>query len=188
MPVINALCDLYHPCQALADYLTLTEVYGDLSKVKLAYVGDGNNVTQSLMLVGATLGTEVVAVTPPGYEPDPTIVKLAEQKAQQYGGKITLSHDIADAQGAHAIYADTWLSMGDDTPLAEIKDIFAPYKVDEALMEKTGADYVMHCQPAHRDLEITASLIDGDQSLLLQQAENRMHAQNAIMVKLLGAN
>lgn len=188
VPLVNALCDRYHPCQALADYLTLMEVYGDLSKVKLAYVGDGNNVTHSLMLVGVTLGCEVVVVTPPGYEPAQDIIQLAEEKAQQNGGKLTLSHDIKAANGAQAIYADTWLSMGDTTPLAQIKDTFAPYQVNEALMAQTGAEYVMHCQPAHRDLEITASLIDGDQSLLMQQAENRMHGQNAILVKLLASN
>jgi ornithine carbamoyltransferase len=186
VPVINALCDLYHPCQALADYLTLAERFGDLHQVKLAYLGDGNNVTHSLMLVGVTLGCEVVVVTPKDYEVDENIILLAQEKAAHNGGKLIISHSTDAAIGAHAIYTDTWLSMGDDTPLETIKQAFSDFKIDEKMMHKTGAQYVMHCQPAHRDLEISSSLIDSEQSLLMQQAENRMHAQNAILVHLLG--
>lgn len=185
VPVINALCDMYHPCQAVADYLTISEHYEDISKVKLAYIGDGNNVTHSLMLVGVALGCEVIVITPKGYEVDSDIIALTEKRAAEFGGKLTLSTDIDAAIGAQVLYTDTWLSMGDDTPLADIKDTFAGYEINEALMEKTGADYVLHCQPAHRDLEISGSLIDGEQSLLFQQAENRMHGQNAILVELL---
>lgn len=185
VPVVNALCDLYHPCQAVADYLTISEHYDDLSKVKLAYIGDGNNVTHSLMLVGVALGCEVIVITPKGHEVDDTIVELTEKRAAQYGGKLTISHDVSAANGAQVLYTDTWLSMGDDTPLSAIKETFAGYEITEQLMTKTGADYVMHCQPAHRDLEISGSLIDGEQSLLMQQAENRMHGQNAILVELL---
>ncbi|MFT2092065.1 ornithine carbamoyltransferase [Paraglaciecola sp. 2405UD69-4] len=185
VPVINALCDMYHPCQAVADYLTISEHYDDLSKVKLAYIGDGNNVTHSLMLVGVALGCEVIVITPKGHEVDPQITSITEKRAAEFGGKLTVSNDIDAAIGAHVLYTDTWLSMGDDTPLADIKDTFAGYEIDEALMKKTGADYVLHCQPAHRDLEISGSLIDSKQSLLFQQAENRMHGQNAILVELL---
>ncbi len=185
VPVINALCDMYHPCQAVADYLTISEHYEDISKVKLAYIGDGNNVTHSLMLVGVALGCEVIVITPKGYEVDSDIIALTEKRAAEFGGKLTLSTNIDAAIGAQVLYTDTWLSMGDDTPLADIKDTFAGYELNEALMEKTGADYVLHCQPAHRDLEISGSLIDGKQSLLFQQAENRMHGQNAILVELL---
>jgi ornithine carbamoyltransferase len=188
VPVINALCDKYHPCQAVADYLTISEYYPELSKVKLAYIGDGNNVTHSLMLVGVALGCEVIVITPPGYEVDAEIVKLSQQRATQFGGKLTVSTDINAAIGAQVLYTDTWISMGDTTPIEQIKTVFDPYKIDEALMELTGADYVMHCQPAHRDLEISGSLIDGEKSLLMQQAENRMHGQNAILVQLLAAN
>jgi ornithine carbamoyltransferase len=188
VPVINALCDMYHPCQAIADYLTISEHYDDFKKVKLAYIGDGNNVTHSLMLVGVALGCEVVVITPEGYEVDENIVKLTQARAQQFGGKLTVSTDINAANGSHVLYTDTWLSMGDETPLAAIKDIFAGYKINEALMEKTGAEYVLHCQPAHRDLEISSSLIDSDASLLMQQAENRMHGQNAILVQLLASD
>ena len=185
VPVINALCDMYHPCQAVADYLTISENYDDLSKVKLAYIGDGNNVTHSLMLMGVALGCEVVIITPEGHEVDDNIIKLTQARAQQFGGKLTVSTDINAANGSQVLYTDTWLSMGDETPLADIKDTFAGYEINEALMAKTGAKYVLHCQPAHRDLEISGSLIDSDASLLMQQAENRMHGQNAILVQLL---
>ncbi len=167
VPVINALCDRYHPCQALADYLTLSEHYADLSKVKLAYIGDGNNVTHSLIIVGVALGCEVIVITPKGYEVEPSIVQLGKQRAAEYGGKLTVSNNIKAAVGAHILYTDTWLSMGDTTPLSEIKDIFADYAITPELMAKTGAEYVMHCQPAHRDLEISSEIIDGPQSLLM---------------------
>jgi ornithine carbamoyltransferase len=188
VPVINALCDKYHPCQAVADYLTVSEYYPDLSKVKIAYIGDGNNVTHSLMLVGVALGCEVIVITPPGYEVDAEIVKLTELRAAKFGGKLTVSNDVKAAIGAQVLYTDTWISMGDNTPIEQIKEVFDPYKINEELMLLTGADYVMHCQPAHRDLEISGSLIDSEKSLLMQQAENRMHGQNAILVQLLAAN
>ena len=187
VPVINALCDKYHPCQGLADYLTMFEAFGKTEGMTMAYIGDGNNVTHSLLIVGALLGCNQVVVTPPGHEADPEIVAQAQDIAAKTGVKIVQSNDIDAAIGADVLYADTWLSMGDDTPLEAIKDKFMPYQVNEALMEKTGAQYVMHCQPAHRDLEITGSLIDSDKSLLMQEAENRMHAQNAILTKLLGS-
>ena len=187
VPVINALCDKYHPCQGLADYLTMFEAFGKTEGLTMAYIGDGNNVTHSLLIVGALLGCNQVGVTPPGHEADPEIVAQAQDIAAKTGVKIVQSNDIDAAIGADVLYADTWLSMGDDTPLEAIKDKFMPYQVNEALMEKTGAQYVMHCQPAHRDLEITGSLIDSDKSLLMQEAENRMHAQNAILTKLLGS-
>lgn len=187
VPVINALCDKYHPCQGLADYLTLFEKFGSCEGLTMAYVGDGNNVTHSLLIVGALLGCHQVVVTPPGHEADPTIVAQAKAIAEKTGVKIVESNDVAAARGANVIYTDTWLSMGDDTPLDAIKDKFMPYQVNEALMELTGATHVLHCQPAHRDLEITGSLMDSDASLLMQQAENRMHGQNAILTHLLGA-
>ncbi|MBU2978654.1 ornithine carbamoyltransferase [Alteromonas sp. C1M14] len=187
VPVVNALCDKYHPCQGLADYLTMFEAFGTTEGLTMAYIGDGNNVTHSLLIVGALLGCNQVVVTPAGHETDPTIVAQAQEIAAKTGVKIVQSNDVDAAIGADVLYADTWLSMGDDTPLDAIKDKFMPYQVNEALMEKTGAKYVMHCQPAHRDLEITGSLIDSDMSLLMQEAENRMHAQNAILTKLLGS-
>ena len=187
VPVINALCDKYHPCQGLADYLTMFERFGKTEGLTMAYVGDGNNVTHSLLIVGALLGCNQVVVTPEGREASAEIVAQAQAIADKTGVSIVQSHDLSAANGADVIYTDTWLSMGDDTPLEAIKEKFAPYQVNEALMEATGASYVMHCQPAHRDLEITGSLIDSDKSLLMQQAENRMHGQNAILTQLLSA-
>lgn len=187
VPVINALCDMYHPCQAMADYLAIFEQFGATEGLTLAYIGDGNNVTHSLLIVGALLGCNQIVVTPKGHEADPAIVAKAKEIAQITNTSIVESNDVEDAKGANVLYADTWLSMGDDTPLEEIKDKFMPYQVNEALMALTGATHVMHCQPAHRDLEITGSLIDSDASLLMQQAENRMHAQNAILTHLFNA-
>jgi ornithine carbamoyltransferase len=186
VPVVNALCDLYHPCQALADYLSLKEQFGELTGLPLCYIGDGNNVSNSLMLVGAILGADVRIVTPAGYEPDKTMVEKARQRAAESGGSITISNDLATAEGCKALYTDTWLSMGDDTPLEQIKEVFMPYQLNMPLLKKCGASAVMHCQPAHRDLEITSELVDSDYSLLFLQAENRMHAQNAILISLLG--
>lgn len=187
VPVINALCDMYHPCQALADYLTLYETFGKVDGLTMAYVGDGNNVTHSLLLVGALLGCHQIVVTPPGHTADATIVAKAKAIGQQTGAHISETTQVSDARGADVLYADTWLSMGDTTPLATIKEKFMPYQVNEALMAQTGARYVLHCQPAHRDLEITSTLIDSEQSLVMRQAENRMHGQNAILTHLLGA-
>lgn len=186
VPVINALCDLYHPCQGLADYLTLQEAFGDVQKTSVAYIGDGNNVSHSLLIIGAILGADVRVITPKGYEANADLVARAQQLAAQNGASITVSHDLAAAEGVQALYTDTWVSMGDKTPLADIQETFADYQINQALMSRTGAEYVLHCQPAHRDVEITSELMDGDASLLLQQAENRMHAQNAILIQLLG--
>ena len=186
VPVINALCDLYHPCQAMADFLTLKETYGSLDNVKLAYVGDGNNVAHSLLIVGAHLGVDVVVVTPPGHGVSLELLKAASHIAYQTGATLTQSNDLAALKGANAVYTDTWLSMGDNTPLALIKNRFSPYQINQTMLNKAGATHVMHCQPAHRDLEITSEVIDSEQSLLLQQSENRMYAQNAILVTLLG--
>jgi len=185
VPVINSLSDLYHPCQALADFQALSEQYDELSKVTLAYVGDGNNVTHSLMLTAAILGTDMVVVTPPGYSVDAAVAVETQKLCQQSGAKLTISNDVADLKGVNAIYADTWISMGDDTPLSEIQKVFAPYQVNQAMMQQAGADYFMHCQPAHREEEVTSEVLDGEQSLILQQAENRMHAQNAVMLALM---
>ncbi len=186
VPVINALCDLYHPCQALADYISMFENLGSVEGKTMAYIGDGNNVTHSLLIVGALLGCNQTVITPKGFEISPKIAKHAAKLAYENGVSLTIANDINELGRADILYTDTWLSMGDDTPLEEIKEKFDEYQVNEALMQKSGASYVMHCQPAHRDLEITGSLMDSEQSLLMQQAENRMHAQNAILAMLVG--
>jgi ornithine carbamoyltransferase len=188
VPVVNSLCDLYHPCQALADFLTLQEVHGDVSKIKLAYLGEGNNVTHSLMLLAATLGTDFVAISPKGASPDAQILKQAEQLALESGASITVSDDIEAATGADALYADTWVSMGDTTPLEQVKAKYMPYQINQQLVEQSGASTILHCQPAHREYEITSEVMDGANSKIIQQAENRMHAQNALLVSLLNPN
>ncbi|MDT0595520.1 ornithine carbamoyltransferase [Glaciecola petra] len=185
VPVVNALCDKYHPCQALADYITLQECYGDISGKTIAYIGDGNNVTHSLNILGILLGCHQVVITPENYEIDPRIKSDIVALADANNVTISFHQSLAEAPSADVIYTDTWLSMGDDTPLEQIKTTFMPFQVNQALMEHCKADYVMHCQPAHRDLEITGELMDSPQSLLMQQAENRMHAQNAILCYLL---
>ncbi|WP_299809297.1 ornithine carbamoyltransferase [uncultured Shewanella sp.] len=185
VPVINALSDLYHPCQGLADFLTLTEQYGDVSKVKLAYVGDGNNVTHSLMFGAAILGAQLTVICPPGHFPDGKVVCEAQELAAKHGGKLTLSSDIEAISDHHAIYTDTWISMGDSASMEEIEAKFKPYQVNAQLMQKAGAKHFMHCLPAYREVEVTAEIVDGEGSLILHQAENRMHAQNAVLVTLL---
>lgn len=185
VPVVNALCDKYHPCQALADYITLKQCYGDISGKTIAYVGDGNNVTHSLNILGILLGCHQVVVTPENYEIDPDIKQSIVALAEKHQVNISFHQSLSAAPKADVIYTDTWLSMGDETPLEQIKTTFMPFQVNQALMEQCNADYVMHCQPAHRDLEITGELMDSPQSLLMQQAGNRMHAQNAILCYLL---
>ncbi|ESP95161.1 ornithine carbamoyltransferase [Pseudoalteromonas luteoviolacea] len=185
VPVVNSLCDLYHPCQALADFMTLQEVYGDVSGLKLAYLGEGNNVTHSLMLLAASLGTDFVAVCPKGHSPDAQIVKQAEQMAAVNGASILISDRVEAAAGANVLYTDTWVSMGSNVSLEQAKDTFMPYQINTQLLEQTGAQTVLHCQPAHREYEITSEVMDGKHAKIIQQAENRMHAQNALLVTLL---
>ncbi|EKT4487308.1 MULTISPECIES: ornithine carbamoyltransferase [Shewanella] len=185
VPVINALSDLYHPCQALADFLTLSEQLGDLGKVKLAYVGDGNNVTHSLMIGAAILGASMTVICPEGHFPDGLIVNEVQQLAAENGGSLILTSDIAALEGQDAVYTDTWISMGDQTELSDIETKFNPYQINQPLMDQYKVKYFMHCLPAHRGVEVTDEVMDGKGSLILQQAENRMHAQNAVLVTLL---
>ena len=188
VPVVNALCDLYHPCQALADFVTLSEIYDDLSKVKLAYVGDGNNVSNSLMLMAATLGVDFTLICPEGYGPEASMLSKAQSLAAQSGSKMVYTTDINAIGQQDVIYTDTWISMGDEDPSkkADILAKFARYQVNHELMEKAGANVVMHCQPAHLGEEITTELFDSEMSVVFQEAENRMWAQNAVLVTLLG--
>lgn len=186
VPVVNALCDLYHPCQALADFVTLSENYPNLSQVKLAYVGDGNNVSNSLMIMAATLAVDFTLVCPEGHEPEANIIEKTEQLAQASGSKFILTNDIEAIGKQDVIYTDTWVSMGDEDPSkkAAILAKFAPYQVNHGLMEKAQASTVLHCQPAHLEEEITTELFDSELSKVFQQAENRMWAQNAVLVSL----
>ena len=186
VPVINGLTDLEHPCQALADYFTLQERFGDLRKVKLAFVGDGNNVAHSLMLTAALLGSHFVVATPKGYEPDTAVVKQAQKIAARTGAKVEITHDAQSAvTGANAVYTDVWASMGQESEAAARDAIFRPYQVNSRLMALAapGAAF-LHCLPAHRGDEVTDEVLDSPQSVVFDEAENRMHVQNAIMVLL----
>ena len=190
IPVVNGLSDREHPCQALADYVTLRERFGDLSKIKLAYVGDGNNVANSLMLAAASLGSVIHLATPEGYGPDAAIVVRACELAAQTGGSIKLFTDPAEAvAGCNAIYTDVWASMGQEDEAEKRRDVFAPYQVGSRLMAQAAPDAVfMHCLPAHRGDEVTGEVIDSPQSVVFDQAENRMHVQKAVLLLLLGGD
>ena len=188
VPVVNALCDLYHPCQALADFITLAENFTDLSKVKLAYVGDGNNVSNSLMLMAATLGVDFTLVCPQGYGPSEEMISKTQTLASESGATFTFTSNIDAIGSQDAIYTDTWVSMGDEdaSKKATILEVFAPYQVNHELMAKAGASVVMHCQPAHLEEEITTALFDDENySVVFQEAENRMWGQAAVLVSLL---
>ena len=185
VPVVNSLCDRFHPCQALADFLTLQEHYGKVKGLKLVYLGDGNNVSHSLMLTAAALGANCTIICPSGHEPDANLVSKAKKQAEESGADIVVTHDIAAVAGADALYTDTWVSMGDDKPLSEVRDTFQPYQINSQLVEHSGATSVLHCQPAHRGYEITSDVMDGPLSRCFQQAENRLYAQNALLTLLL---
>ncbi|MGA8617601.1 MAG: ornithine carbamoyltransferase [Candidatus Sulfotelmatobacter sp.] len=188
VPVINALSDLEHPCQALADYLTLLEHFGDIENRCLAYVGDGNNVVHSLLLTCACLGSSIRVATPAGYAPDSQIVDAACEIAEETGAEIQLLTDPHEAvTGADAIYTDAWTSMGQEREADERAQIFPPYQVNSELMAEAAPHAVfMHCLPAHRGLEVTDAVMDSERSLIFEQAENRLHAQKAILYLLLG--
>lgn len=185
VPVVNSLCNLYHPCQALADFMTIAENYDDLTKVKLAYLGDGNNVANSLLITGAILGTDVTVVSPKGCGPDAQIFNMAAELAKKSGAVLSVTDDCAEIKGFDVAYTDTWVSMGDNTPMDAVKDKFMPYQINQKLLDDTGIQHVLHCQPAHRELEITSEVMDGSASLILDEAENRMHIQNAILYTLI---
>jgi len=188
IPVINAMTDLLHPCQAMADFLTLKEKLGDLRNCKLTYVGDGNNVCNSLLYAAAKSGSKIDVATPPGYEPNPEILKQAEEDGKETGFSFHITNDPFEAvQGADAVYTDTWASMGQEDEKEKRAKIFVAYQVNSELMSKAKPDTLfMHCLPAHRGEEVTDEVIDSAQSVVYDQAENRLHVQKAIMLLLLG--
>jgi ornithine carbamoyltransferase len=188
VPVVNALSDIEHPCQALADYLTLIERFGDIKNRCLAYVGDGNNVAHSLLLTAACLGSSIRVATPRGYECDTQIVADALEIAEETGARIELLTDPHEAVAqADAVYTDAWTSMGREREEAKRAKIFPPYQVNTKLMAEAAPHAVfMHCLPAHRGLEVTDEVMDSPQSVIFDQAENRLHAQKAILYLLLG--
>jgi ornithine carbamoyltransferase len=188
VPVVNALSDFEHPCQALADLLTIDEHLGGVAGRVLTYVGDGNNVAHSLLLAGAKAAMTVRVATPVGFEPIPQIVARAEEIAAQTGGSIEVGTDpAAAASGAHLLYTDVWASMGQEAEVEERALIFRPYQLNESLIEAADEGVlVMHCLPAHRGEEISDRAIDGDRSVVFDQAENRLHTQKALLVFLFG--
>ena len=188
IPVINALTDQFHPCQALGDFFTLEEHFGGLRGLKFAYVGDGNNVCHSLMSIGARVGAHIRVATPEGYEPDAAIVAEARRVAREPRGKIEILRSPEEAvAGAQAVYTDVWASMGQEHEAAQRESIFAPYQVNEALLAQAAPKAVfLHCLPAHRGSEVTDAVMDSPQSLVFDQAENRLHVQKAILLTLLG--
>jgi ornithine carbamoyltransferase len=187
VPVINALSDKFHPCQALADFFTLEERFGSLRGLKLAYVGDGNNMCHSLLTIGARAGAQVRVATPEGFEPDTTVVVEAKRIARETRGKIEIFRSPEDAvAGAQAVYTDVWASMGQENESAQREIAFADYQVNEALFAQAAPDAVfLHCLPAHRGLEVSAGVIDSPRSIIYDQAENRLHVQKALLHTLL---
>ena len=187
IPVINALSELEHPCQAMADMQTLQEQFGDLHNVRLAYVGDGNNVAHSLMLAATSLGTSISVAAPEGYEPSADITSAAEQLAAGSGSTVLVTNDPLEAvTGADAVYTDVWASMGQEDEASERRKIFMPFQVNQKLFSRAAKHAVfMHCLPAHRGDEVAASVIDSPRSVVFDQAENRLHIQKAILVLLL---
>lgn len=187
IPVINGLTDLEHPCQALADFFTIGEIKKNLKKLKLCYVGDGNNVTHSLMLTAAKLGATLHVATPEGYRPTAAVLARAEALAQETGGTIRWSVDPKEAvRDADMVYTDTWTSMGQEEEADVRRRVFAPYQVNRALFSLARPDALfMHCLPAHRNEEVTDEIIDSRNSVVFQEAENRLHVQKAIMYELL---
>ena len=189
IPIINGLTLREHPCQALADVFTIRErLGGSLDGAVVTFVGDGNNVYQSLALTGASLGMEVRLAHPPRYAPDAAIVARAEGLAQASGGRLVFGEDPVElVRGAAFVYTDAWTSMGQEAETEARRDAFARYRVDDALLDAAGPGVMaMHCLPAHRGEEITSAVMDGDRSLIFEQSENRLHVQKALLVELLG--
>jgi ornithine carbamoyltransferase len=188
VPVINALSDLYHPCQILADLFTVKEKLGRLKGVKLAFVGDGNNVAHSLMLSASRLGMSFALAHPRAYAPNPDIVKQAQQFAQEDQASVTITDNPAEAvSGAHVVYTDVWASMGQEEEAAQRRQAFQPYQVNESLMAKALPEAIfMHCLPAKRGEETTDGVMEAENSVVFDQAENRLHAQKALLLMMLG--
>ena len=187
VPVINALSDVYHPCQTLSDFFTLEEKFGSSRGLKLAYLGDGNNMCHSLMVAGARVGAHVRIATPAGFDPDPEIVAAARRDAVATSGTIELFRSPEEAvSGAQAVYTDVWASMGQESEAQARASIFAPYQVNAALMSLAapGAAF-LHCLPAHRGSEVTDEVMESPRSIVFDQAENRLHVQKAILLMLL---
>ena len=188
VPVINGLTDFSHPCQAMADYMTIEEVKGSLEGLKIAYIGDGNNVAHSLIFGAVRFGAHLVVATPQGYEPKPQVMKWARENSDATGSRIEFFHDpVVAAELADVVNTDVWASMGKESEAAERKDAFHRYQINDSLVSHAKPDYLfMHCLPAHRGEEVSDSVIDSPHSVVFQQAENRLHSQKAILIALMG--
>jgi len=188
IPVINGLTDSYHPCQVLADLQTVREKKGGFKGLKLAYLGDGNNVANSLLIGCAEVGMNITVATPEGYSCDPAAIKKAQEAAVETGAKVVVTTDpVEAARDADIVYTDTWVSMGMEEEKERRVKAFMPYQVNDELFSKAKPDALfMHCLPAYRGYEVTDSVIDGDRSIVFDQAENRLHVQKAVLVKLMG--
>jgi ornithine carbamoyltransferase len=188
VPVINGLTDFSHPCQTMADYLTILEIKGRLRGVKIAYIGDGNNVAHSLIFGAARFGAHLAVACPRGYEPNDDAVQWAKENAADTGGAIEIMQDpIEAAREADVLYTDSWVSMGQENQAAKRRLDFKAYQIDDAIAQHARPDYIfMHCLPAHRGEEVADSVIDSEHSVIFQQAENRLHAQKAILLALMG--
>lgn len=187
IPIINGLTDLYHPCQALADLLTIQEVKGELTGIQMAYVGDGNNVAHSLMIAAAKMGLQLNIATPIGYEPEKEVVKLAIEIAAETGARITIMNDpIAAVKDVDVIYTDVWTSMGQEAENEQRLKDFKDFQVNSELVKNAKEDFIfLHCLPAHRGEEVTSDIIDGKSSYVFHQAGNRLHAQKALLAEIL---
>jgi ornithine carbamoyltransferase len=187
IPVINGLTDYSHPCQAMADYLTMWEIKGRVQGLKVAFVGDGNNVAHSLMFAGAQLGAQVWIATPPGYEPKANAILWAQDRGARQGGTCTVTNDVHEAaSAADVVYTDVWASMGQEAEAEQRRKTFLPYQVNSRTFGLAKPDAIfMHCLPAHRGDEVTDDVIDSARSVVFQEAENRLHAQKAILVELM---
>ncbi|MFS0574924.1 ornithine carbamoyltransferase [Sporosarcina sp. 179-K 3D1 HS] len=187
IPVINGLTDIFHPCQALADILTVKEVRGSVKGLKMAYVGDGNNVAHSLIIAGAHMGMHMAVATPEGFEYDPDIFGQAQKIAEQNGGSVMQTNDpVEAATSADVMYTDVWTSMGQEEEAAARLEAFKDFQINDALVAHAKEDYMfLHCLPAHREEEVATSVIDGPNSYVFQQAGNRLHAQKAVLANLL---
>jgi ornithine carbamoyltransferase len=187
VPMINGLTDYSHPCQAMADYMTVRELKGKLKGLKLAFVGDGNNVAHSLMFAGAQLGVNVWVATPESYEPDDAAIAWANERGKKTGATCTVTNDpVEGVRGADVVYTDVWASMGQETESEKRKKIFARFQVNAELFAHAKPDAIfLHCLPAHRGDEVTSDVIDSPRSAVFQEAENRLHAQKAIMLQMM---
>lgn len=186
VPVINGLSDLFHPCQVLADFQTIEEKLRRIKDIKLTYIGDGNNMAHSLMVICAKLGTDVTVISPINYMPNAWVVEKVKEVAKKSGSKVTITENLEEVKNSDVVVTDTWLSMGQEDPGGIKRKTFEPYRVTQKIMKMAKKSAIfMHCLPAHRGEEVDADVIDGPQSVIFDEAENRLHAQKAVLIYLL---